>query len=224
MNKVGKLIVIDGLDGSGKATQAQMLVEKLKQQGQLVIKVSFPNYQDDSSILIKKYLSGEFGCSPEDVNPFAASSFYAIDRFVSYKKYWECKYLEGYYVICDRYVTSNLIHQMAKIKRELWADFVDWLEDYEYNRLGLPKPHQVIYLDLDVNVSQKLIGSRCEKNHIRKDIHEDNVDYLRKCKEAAMYVANLQGWNVIECADEHRQICDREFLSSKIFSLLNFNE
>ena len=220
IEKIGKLIVIDGLDGSGKATQSQMLFEKLKQKNPKVLKISFPNYQDDSSILVKKYLAGEFGSSPEDVNSFAASSFYAIDRFISYKKYWKDSYLSGYTIICDRYVTSNLIHQMAKIEQKKWQEFINWIEDYEYNKLGLPRPDKVIYLDLDVDISQKLIDSRCNQNNLKKDIHEKDVDYLKRCQQSARYLSDLKKWNLVKCNDQNGKIHDKEFLSTKILSII----
>ena len=140
----GKLIVIEGLDGSGKATQAQKLFEKLKEQEKQVIKVSFPDYNSNSSALVKMYLNGEFGSEPNQVNPYAASSFYAIDRFASYTKNWKKFYLNGGTVIADRYTTSNAIHQCAKLPEEHWNDFINWLFHYEYELLGIPEPYRTL--------------------------------------------------------------------------------
>lgn len=218
---MGRLIVIDGLDGSGKATQSKLLFNKLKKTDKNIIKISFPNYDDESSGPIKMYLSGQFGADPKDVSPFAASSFYAIDRYSSYKKYWGKKYLSGYNIICDRYVTSNLIHQIVKLDKSDWNEFIDWVEDFEYNKLGLPKPDKVIYLDLDLNISQKLIEKRCIDNNIKKDIHEKDFVYLKKCQEAARYISSLKNWNLINCVDRNGNIYNKEYINSLIYNIIN---
>ena len=217
---MGTLIVIDGLDGSGKATQSKLLIDNLKKTNDNVMKISFPDYNSDSSALIKMYLNGEFGSKPEDVNPYAASSFYAVDRYASYKKYWEEKYLNGYTIICDRYVTSNLIHQMAKLPYNQWESFIKWIQDYEYLKLKLPKPNSVIYLDLDLSVSQKLINQRCNNKGMVKDIHEKDLIYLKKCQKAARYMANLENWAIINCCDEKGNLYEKEYLSMKILQSL----
>ena len=138
-----RLIAIEGLDGSGKATQTELLVETLKQKGILARKVSFPDYESDSSALVKMYLSGQFGVEPFSVNAFAASSFFAVDRFASYKKEWGSDYEHGV-IVADRYTTSNAIHQCSKLPRDQWDSFLDWLFDYEYKKLGLPAPSTVV--------------------------------------------------------------------------------
>lgn len=217
---MGKLIVIDGLDGSGKATQAELLFNKLKNIDEKTIKLSFPNYSDESSALIKMYLAGNFGSNPEEVNPYAASSFYAVDRYASYKKYWEKKYLSGYNIICDRYVTSNIIHQMAKLKNTEWEYFVNWVEDYEYNKLKLPKPDKVIYLDVDLAISQNLIKKRCDLKKIKKDIHEKDIFYLERCKQAVDYISELEKWNVINCCNNNGNMYDVEFINEQILKIL----
>lgn len=217
---MGQLIVIDGLDGSGKATQTQFLFKKLLNIDKNTLRISFPNYDDDSSILVKMYLNGELGSKPDSVNAYAASSFYAVDRYVSYKKYWEDKYLSGCNIICDRYVTSNLIHQMSKLETSDWEYFINWVSDYEYNKLALPKPDKVIYLDLDINVSQRLINKRCNDKKIEKDIHENNINYLKKCRKAAHYIAKKENWNILSCCDEEGNIFSKEDLSNKIFKIV----
>lgn len=195
----GKLIVIEGLDGSGKATQAQKLFEKLKEQEKQVIKVSFPDYNSNSSALVKMYLNGEFGSDPNQVNPYAASSFYAIDRFASYTKNWKKFYLNGGTVIADRYTTSNAIHQCAKLPEEHWNDFINWLFHYEYELLGIPEPYRTLYLRVDPEISQKLITKRYQGDENKKDIHESDPAYLRRSREAADYCAKKLGWTLIEC-------------------------
>lgn len=215
----GKLIVIEGLDGSGKATQAQKLFEKLKEQGAQVIKVSFPDYDSNSSALIKMYLNGEFGSDPNQVNPYAASSFYAVDRFASYTKSWKNFYLDGGTVIADRYTTSNAIHQCAKLPKEQWKDFINWLFHYEYELLGIPSPYRTIYLRVDPEVSQKLMTKRYQGDEERKDIHESDLEYLRRSRDAADYCAKELGWTLIECV-QNGNMRSIEDISADIFSVI----
>lgn len=195
----GKLIVIEGLDGSGKATQAQKLYETLKNNGENVIKVSFPDYESDSSALVKMYLNGEFGTDPNVINPYAASSFYAVDRFASYAKNWRQFYLDGGTVIADRYTTSNAIHQCAKLPKEQWNGFIEWLFNYEYKLLGIPTPYRTIYLRVDPAVSQELMTKRYEGNEAKKDIHEANLEYLKCSRQAADFCAKSLNWSIVEC-------------------------
>ena len=193
-----KLIVIEGLDGSGKATQARLLAENLKQEGMKVREVSFPDYQSPSSSLVKMYLAGEFGTHPDDVNAYAASSFYAVDRYASYKKDWKEDYQNGI-VIADRYTTSNAIHQCSKLDQSEWDGFLDWLSDYEYKLLKIPAPDLVLYLRVDPDVSQKLLAKRYEGDMSREDIHEKDREYLKRCQEAARYCCRKLGWKTVEC-------------------------
>jgi len=195
----GKLIVIEGLDGSGKATQSEKLFNQFKEAGNKVMKVSFPDYDSDSSALVKMYLAGQFGTDPDSVNPYAASSFYAVDRFASYAKNWKQFYLDGGIIIADRYTTSNAIHQCAKLPEEKWEAFIKWLFDYEYKLIGIPEPYRTIYLRVDPDVSQGLMTKRYEGNEAKKDIHESNLDYLRRSRLAADYCAKSLGWSVVEC-------------------------
>lgn len=206
----GKLIVIEGLDGSGKATQAQRLFDELKNKGENVMKVSFPDYDSDSSALVKMYLGGKFGTDPDDVNPYAASSFYAVDRFASYASNWKQFYLNGGIVVADRYTTSNAIHQCAKLPESEWERFISWLFEYEYKLMGIPEPFRTVYLRVDPGVSQKLMTKRYNGNEAKKDIHESNVEYLRRSREAADYCARMLDWKVVECVngDEMRSIED----------------
>ncbi|MFR8172096.1 MAG: dTMP kinase [Marvinbryantia sp.] len=195
----GQLVVIEGLDGSGKATQAKLLYEEILKKRNNVRKVSFPDYGSDSSALIKMYLSGQFGSAPSDVNAYAASSFYAVDRYASYKKDWGNFYDDGWIVIADRYTTSNAIHQCSKLPKGQWDAFLDWLFHFEYQLLGIPEPGMVVYLRVDPQVSQKLMTGRYEGHEERKDIHEKDVGYLSRCRDAADYCADRFGWKLIEC-------------------------
>ncbi len=197
----GKLIVLDGLDGSGKSTQFELLQNHLKEKGRAVLPISFPDYAEPSSALVKMYLSGEFGTDANSVNAYAASSFYAVDRFASYKKYWQREYEEGGLIVAARYTTSNAIHQMSKLPEAEWDSYLNWLEDYEYRLLELPKPDLVLFLDMPPEVSQKLLSGRYGGDDSKKDIHEMNVAYLLSCRKAALYAAGKCGWKVLPCSE-----------------------
>ena len=212
----GKLIVIEGLDGSGKSTQEELLKKRL---AEINIKVNFiklPNYDDPACDLVKMYLSGRFGSDPSDVNAYAASSFFAVDRYVSYNCYWKEAYLNGEVFLADRYTTSNAYHQLTKTDKAEWDSYLEWLEDFEYNKMGIPKPDAVIYLDMPVEVSQKLMTSRYNGDDSKKDIHEKNVDYLNKCREAADYACKKLGWTRIVCG-ENGEPLPIESISDKVF-------
>ncbi len=198
----GTLIVIEGLDGSGKATQAKLLYASLLSRGKEVRTVSFPNYESDSSALIKMYLSGAFGSDPGDVNAYAASSFFAVDRYASFKKDWGGFYQAGGILIADRYTTSNAIHQCSKLPEEQWDGYLNWLFDFEYRLLGIPAPDLVFYLKVEPEVSQKLMTGRYHGDESRKDIHESNLAYLQQSRRAAEYCANRLGWKTILCSRE----------------------
>ena len=212
----GKLIVIEGLDGSGKSTQEELLKKRL---AEINIKVNFiklPNYDDPACDLVKMYLSGRFGSDPSDVNAYAASSFFAVDRYVSYNCYWKEAYLNGEVFLADRYTTSNAYHQLTKTDKAEWDSYLEWLEDFEYNKMGIPKPDAVIYLDMPVEVSQKLMTSRYNGDDSKKDIHEKNVDYLNKCREAADYACKKLGWTRIVCG-ENGEPLPIDSISDKVF-------
>ncbi|MGN0587620.1 MAG: dTMP kinase [Oscillospiraceae bacterium] len=194
-----RLIVIDGLDGSGKTTQFD-IVKKLLGEKYTVKAISFPEYDKPSSALVKMYLNGEISQNVADINAYAASSFYAVDRYASYKQFWEKNYSDGELILASRYTTSNAIHQMEKLPREEWDGYLDWLADYEYNKLGLPRPDCVIFLDMPVEISQRLMSARYNGDESKKDIHEANVAYLRGCRKSALYAAEKCDWGVIECS------------------------
>ncbi|WP_434297229.1 dTMP kinase [Clostridium sporogenes] len=203
----GRLIVIEGSDGSGKATQTKKLYDKLVKQTKKVKKVEFPNYKSESSALIKMYLSGEFGKNPDSVNPYASSTFYAVDRFASYKKDWEEFYLKGGIIIADRYTTSNMIHQAAKIKEVQAKDkFLNWLWDFEFEKFNLPVPDCVIFLDMPPKCSKSLMETRNNKftGEKEKDIHENNYEYLLESYNNSKYISEKYGWNRIECTNEDK--------------------
>lgn len=198
---MGKLIVIEGLDGSGKSTQLELLPKNLAQKGIASKTVSFPNYESNSSALVKMYLNGDFGTHPDDVNAYAASLFYAVDRYASFKSDWGKYYNQNGVIISGRYTTSNAVHQTSKLPRDMWQGFLDWLYDLEYNKMGIPKPDKVIFLDMPVEVSQKLLSHRYNGDENKKDIHESDVAYLNKCRNAAVFTAEYSGWTVIPCGE-----------------------
>ncbi|MBQ1436700.1 MAG: deoxynucleoside kinase [Ruminococcus sp.] len=196
-----KLIVIEGLDGSGKATQTQILAEKLVASGKAVKRLEFPDYSNPSSSLVKMYLNGAFGSDPGDVNAYAASAFYAVDRIASFLQFWKRDLDNGTIILSDRYVTSNIIYQMPKLPDSERDSFIDWQSDFEYNRLGLPEPDAVVYLDVAPEVSQKLMEKRYGGDNTKKDIHESNLKFLLSCRRAALYAAEKCGWIVINCCE-----------------------
>lgn len=200
MDSKSKLVVLEGLDGSGKSTQFEKLSEYLTSKGVKLKAISFPDYDQPSSALVKMYLNGEFSESAEDVNAYAASSFYAVDRYASYKKFWEKDYAEGAFILAARYVTSNCIYQMVKLDESKWDEYLDWLGEYEYSKLELPEPDLVIFLDMPVEISQKLMSGRYDGDESKKDIHESNVRFLKDCRKAALYTAKKQNWQVVDCS------------------------
>lgn len=214
-----KLIVIDGLDGSGKATQSELLAQRLNAIGYRARTVSFPDYESDSSALVRMYLGGQLGGSPDDVNAYAASTFYAVDRVASYINKWGKDMDEYDFIIADRYTTSNIIHQMAKIAPGEREDYIKWLFDFEYERLELPAPDMVIFLDVDPEISQKLIYGRYQGDESKKDIHERDFQYLMRCRSSAVYAIERLGWVRIRCTENGgmRQIED---INNDILSLI----
>ena len=191
-----KLIVIEGLDGCGKSTQ----LELLKNQFKSCEFITFPCYDKPSGEVIKQYLSGEIHEENDNISAYTASTFYAIDRYISYKTDWEKAYKGGRPIISARYVSSNAIYQMTKLPSQKWDGFLEWLEDFEYVKCGIPKPNIVIYLDMPLEVSQKLLSERYNGDETKKDIHESNLGFMKACHEAAEYVAIKQDWKIISCS------------------------
>ena len=217
----GTLFVIEGVDGSGKATQTDLLYQALQKQDKPVRKVSFPNYDSPSSSLIKMYLNGEFGSDPQSVNAFATSVFFAVDRFASFRKDWQPFYENGGIVIADRYVTSNLVHQAGKIAEAAEKErYVHWLSDLEYNIFGLPRPDCVIFLDMPPAYSLRLRQQRNTlKQGLTQDIHEADQQYLQQAYENATAIAQHQQWHRINCV-ANDQIRSIEEIHTEIMQLI----
>lgn len=214
----GKLIVIDGLDGSGKQTQTRMLYERLKNENFKVCTTSFSNYNSKTGELIMMYLSGEFG-GVNSVNAYQGSISYALDCYLSFiKDEWGKMYLDGYLVICDRYTTSNLIHQGTKVSDSELLNYIEWLEDLEYQKLKIPTPDDILFLDIPIEISEQLMHNRLNKfsNKQEKDIHESNIDYLRQCYETSKKICELRKWQVINCT-QNSELLSKEEINEKIY-------
>ena len=207
------------VDGSGKATQAKLLADTLAQKGERVQKITFPDYESDSSALVKMYLKGEFGSKPGDVNAYAASAFYAVDRYASFKKDWGETYCAGGLIVADRYATSNGIHQCSKLGEDEWDSYLGWLDDFEYKKLGIPAPDVVIYLKADTDISQKLMTGRYGGDESKKDIHEGDLEYLKCSQAAAAYCAEKLGWKTVECVRDG-QMRTIEDIHAEIMTLI----
>ena len=201
---MGKLIVIEGTDGSGKSTQFRLLTERLEKEGQAFRQLEFPQYSEPSSALIKMYLGGEFGTKPTDVNSYAASVFFAVDRYASYKKVWGQWYEDGGLVLSARYTTSNAVHQASKEPVERQHDFLGWLYEFEYEKMGLPRPDLVIYLDVPTDFTEKMMRAREAATNTSADIHEQDLEYLATCRRTGQAAAAYYGWTVINCVQDDR--------------------
>ena len=200
----GKLYVIDGTDGSGKQTQLKKLKERFDKEGIAYKSVSFPNYDSPSSALVKMYLNGEFGTDPQKISPYIASTFYAADRYATFKKDYEEYYNNGGIILADRYTTSNMVHQAGKIKDDVEREkFLDWLWDFEFKLYGLPIPTKVIFLNMPIEYSQKLMAHRANKitHQKKKDIHERNKGHLQDAYNEACKLAKKYDWYEVHCVE-----------------------
>ena len=195
----GRLIVFEGTDGSGKATQSRLLCEHLQRESIPYKNITFPRYGKPSAAMVQEYLDGNLGRRPGDVNAYAASLMFSMDRYASYKQDWGGYYARGGLLVTDRYTTSNAVHQCSKLPKEQWEDFLNWLFDFEYKKLGIPAPDRVIYLNVDPAVSQALMTARYSGDENKKDIHERDIAYLRHSREAAAYCAEKLGWETVDC-------------------------
>lgn len=204
---MGKLIAVEGLDGAGKKTQSDKLLEYLKSHGKKVREVEFPDYASRSSTLVRMYLGGELGKTPDSTNAYAASTFFACDRYVSYVTGWRDFLAESdSFVIANRYTTANAYHQLAKLPRGEWDDFLSWLWDFEFSKLALPEPDCVVCLSVPPEFSLRNVEKRCAEKNIKKDIHEADGEYLKRCYDAAEYAAEKLGWHMIRCVENEAML------------------
>lgn len=196
MTQPGKIIVLEGTDGSGKETQTKALCRALTQMGLPVRQISFPRYQDEASVLIRRYLNGDYGDDPNSVDPYTASLFYMADRADAFLGELGTFYRSGGILVTDRFTTSNMVHQASKIGDEPAREaFLNWLTDTEYQKLQIPEPDLVFFLDMPAAASAKLITERGQK----KDIHETHPDYLSKSAQTGRALADKYGWTRINC-------------------------
>ncbi len=196
---MGKLIVFEGIDGSGKSTQFRLMCRCFEQEGVAFSRLTFPQYQEPSSALIRMYLNGEFGEDPEAVNPYAASTFFAVDRYASYMKVWREPYNSGTVILTDRYTTSNALHQGAKLSEKKRHEFFRWLYEFEFGLMELPKPHIVIYMDIPAGKAAERIRDRQAATGTAADIHERNMAYLTECARCGEQAADYFGWHKVSC-------------------------
>ena len=199
---MGKLIVLEGTDGSGKSTQFRLMAQRLTDEKVEFRRLVFPRYENESSALIRMYLGGQFGTKPSDVNAYAASAFYAVDRYASYKQDWGKWYEDGGLILSDRYTTSNAVHQASKETGESQDAFLKWLYEFEYDKLGLPRPDLTIYLDVPTDFTEKLMRSREQNTGTKADIHEQDTEYLATCRRTGRAAAEFYGWTVIDCVKD----------------------
>ena len=217
---MGKLIVFEGTDGSGKSTQFGLLCRRLEEEKRAFRRLVYPRYDKPSATLVKMYLQGEFGADPGDVNAYAASTFYAVDRYASWKEDWQGDYEHGGLFLADRYTTSNAVHQASKMPPRERQPFFAWLGDFEYGKLGLPKPDLVIWLDMPIDKAVANLRRREADTHTQGDIHELDVDYLRHCRDAAQAATEFYGWRRVGCLDEAGQVRSIQDIHSEIWALV----
>ena len=215
----GRLIVLEGTDGSGKSTQLQLMIEALERDGKPYRKLRFPRYGNPSCAPVEQYLAGAYGSKPGEVNAYAASLFYAVDRFASYKEDWGDYYEQGGLLVADRYTSSNAVHQSSKLPEEERAAYLRWLEELEFGKLGLPKPDLVIYLDMPTEAAAAMRRGREAATGTHADIHERDMAYLEECRRAGLQAAELLGWRVIQCAREGKPRSIEE-IHTEILSLI----
>ena len=220
---MGILIAIEGTDSSGKQTQSELLYERLCKEGIEAKLISFPAYESESSALVKMYLAGDFGTDPKDVNAYAASVFYAVDRFATFRRDWGNDYDNGTVIVADRYVPSNLIHQASKLEDKSEKEkFISWLNELEYSHLGLPTPDATLFLDMPTDTARKLMAERANKidNSDKKDIHERNSEYLKKSYDNAKGIADKLGWSIVPCADAAGEVRSMQDISNDIWNIV----
>ena len=216
----GKLIVFEGTDGSGKSTQFTLACQALTGAGREFRTMVFPRYKEESSALVRLYLGGRFGSRPSDVNAYAASTFYAVDRYAGYKEEWGGYYEEGGLMVCDRYTTSNAIHQASKLPEGEREEFLRWLGEFEYERLGLPQPDLVLWMDVPIEKAVENLRRRESDTHTTADIHEVDTDYLRSCYTAAAHAAEFYGWQRVRCVDENGNLRSMEDIHREVMKLI----
>lgn len=216
----GKLIVIEGIDGSGKSSQYKRICERLTEDGIFFYKTVFPRYDKESSALLRLYLNGEFGSHPDDVNAYTASTFFAVDRFASFKDDWGKYYKNDSLILSDRYTTSNAVHQGCKVDESELDEFFRWLSDLEYNKMSLPRPDLVLYLDIPLELAEKRRQKRESEGVSVADIHEKDREYLRKCLVTANKACDYFSWHRIYSLDSHNSERSFDDINEEIYTII----
>lgn len=214
---MNRLFIIEGIDGSGKSTQVELLRQRLESEGNAVRQIKLPNYGSPACAPVEQYLAGAYGSDADSVNAYAASSFFAVDRYAYFRSDWETDYKSGKVILSDRYVSSNLIHQCAKLPADQRGPYAEWLYDFEYSKMGCPRPDAVIYLDVPPRVTGALMTGRYEGDETKKDIHERNTDYLLRCYEMGLWCCENHGFHRIECLDSEGKMLPREEIARRVF-------
>jgi len=213
------LIVLEGIDGSGKSTQFQLLCDHLDKFGRSYTRIRFPQYDKPSSALLRMYLDGAFGTDPNEVNAYAASTFYAVDRYASYKNTWSDAYLRDDLILADRYTTSNAVHQGSKLQGEARQAFFQWLDDFEHQKMELPRPNIVLYMDVPIELAVQNMRMREANTGTTPDIHETGITYLKQCLDAAQEAADFFGWHKVPCTEDG-QMRDAMAIHQEILQIL----
>ena len=212
-----RLFIIEGIDGSGKSTQVALMRQRLEQMGKNVTQIKLPNYGSPACAPVEQYLAGAFGSDADSVNAYAASSFFAVDRFAYYKTVWGKDYDDGRIILSDRYVSSNLLHQCAKLDAEQRVPYMEWLYDFEYNKMGIPRPDAVFFLDVPPKITGGLMTDRYGGDESKKDIHEKDSEYLLRCYNMGLYCCENLGFHRITCLDDEGHMLSKEAISDAIF-------
>lgn len=214
---MSKLFIIEGIDGSGKTTQVERLKARFESLGQSVRRIKLPNYGSPACAPVEQYLAGAYGEDADSVNAYAASALFAVDRFAYYRTDWQDDYRSGTVVLSDRYVSSNLIHQCAKLPESEREAYIRWLYDFEYEKMGTPRPTAVFYLDVPPEITAGLMTDRYRGDEGKKDIHERDTEYLRRCYQMGKLCCERYGFTPIRCVDENGRMLPREQITEEIF-------
>ena len=216
----GKIIVLEGAsDGIGKSTQSDLLEERLQRDGETIIKHHFPTYNKIQGELLTKYLKGEFG-PIKNQSPYIINSLFAIDRAITWNYELKKEYEKGKTLLFDRYTTSSIIYQGASIEDiEKRKEFIDYIIDYEYDKLGIPEPDNVLFLHAPFDVITKLRESRTVNEGVVNDIHERDIEFLKKVYDNAMFVADYLNWDMINCSENGKMLPIDE-IHQKVYSKL----
>lgn len=222
MNK-GKLIVLEGsCDGIGKTTQHDLLKQRLITEGKKITTHHFPSYNTYQGAPVEKYLDGKYG-SPSELSPYFINSLYAVDRGITWIEELKPAYEQGNIILLDRYTTSSLIYQAATIENiEERKNFIDYVIDFEYNKIGIKEPDKTIFLHVPFDLATQLRNERKQKEGeiIENDIHENDLEYMKKVYDNAIFIADYLSWHQVECNDGSK-MRSREDINEEIYQIMS---